>query len=100
MGKLLKRIPKFSKEVQDKRYQNFINSDLGVHDYGHGIFEVMNFDKKNAYRVVYTDGFVECECMDYRKRCEPLGIACKHIFAVKNFIENPIICDKEILGVH
>lgn len=96
MGKLFKRLSNSSKEMLNKRIQNMNNSDLGVHDYGSGVYEVYNFDNKQLYNVIYTDKYVECDCVDYHNHCEELGLPCKHILAVKRFIESePIqICDE------
>lgn len=88
MGKLLRRVPNSSKEMLNKRIQSMNNSDLGVHDYGHGNYEVYNFDNKQLYNVIYTHKYVECDCEDYSRHCEGLGLPCKHILAVKRFVES------------
>lgn len=96
MGKLFKRLSNSSKEMLNKRIQNLNNSDLGVHDYGNGVYEVYNFDNKQLYKVIYTDKHVECECMDYHKNCEPLGLPCKHILAVQRFMKfEPVYISEE-----
>lgn len=97
MGKLLKRIPNSSKEILNKRIQSLNNSDLGVHDYQNGSYEVYNFDNKKLYKVIYTDRYVECNCNDYYNHCEELGLPCKHILAVKRFKESePIYISEEL----
>lgn len=96
MGKLLKKIPNSSKEILNKRIKSLNNSDLGVHDYQNGIYSVYNFDNKKLYNVIYKDNnYVDCNCSDYQNHCEELGLPCKHILAVKRFIESePVqICD-------
>lgn len=97
MGKLLKRLPNSSKEMLNKRIRSLNDSDLGVHDYGHGVYEVYNFDNKQLYNVIYTDKYVECDCVDYHNHCEELGLPCKHILAVKRFVESePIYVFNEL----
>ena len=88
VGKLLKRIPNSSKEILNKRIQSLDNSDIGVYDYGSGVYNVYNFDSKQYYNVIYTDKNVECDCVDYSRHCEGLGLPCKHILAVKRFKES------------
>lgn len=88
VGKLLKKISNSNKEMLEKRIQNLNDSDLGVHDFGDGNYEVYNFDNKTLYRVVYVKRYAKCDCSDYVNRCEECGIPCKHILAVHRYVKS------------
>ena len=88
MGKLLNKVPNSSREILNRRIQSLNNSDLGVHDYGFNNYEVYNFDNDQLYRVIYADKYIECDCIDYHLHCEKFGLPCKHILAVKRFLES------------
>lgn len=86
-------VPKSVKRNKDqmKRFESFMNTDMGVHMYDDNHFVVHNFDNCSDYNVEisrFKRKWSVCDCPDFVNRCKDKGIECKHIIAVKNFLKN------------
>lgn len=73
-----------------------MNSDLGCHEIKPGLFLVYNFDNHQIHEVRKSRGeFTDCDCHDYQNHCKNLGINCKHILAVENYLNNQKVLDED-----
>ena len=64
-------------------------------------FIVPASDGKHNYRVLHLDAW-SCECLDFKERCQKIGIYCKHIKAMQQFLRlknNQIEEDFSVEGI-
>ena len=64
-------------------------------------FIVPASDGKHNYKVLHLDAW-SCECLDFKERCQKIGIYCKHIKAMQQFLRlknNQIEEDFSVEGI-